>query len=94
MVKLRKENPALVYGKYELFDKDNPTIYAYARTLDSEQFLIVLNFSSVEQYYSTPESMKAKKLKVVIDNYGNTEWRNTAQIGLKPYEAVIFKAIK
>ncbi len=94
LVKLRKENPALIYGKYELFDKENPTIYAYSRTLDSEQFLIVLNFSSVGQYYITPVEMQQKQLKVVIDNYGNTEWRNTTQIGLKPYEAVIFKAIK
>ena len=29
MVKLRKENPVLVYGKYTLLDKDNPDVYAY-----------------------------------------------------------------
>ena len=94
MVKLRKDNPALVSGKYELFDKDNPTIYSYTRTLDSEQFLIVLNFSSVGQYYITPLTLGQRKLKVVIDNYGHTAWPKTDQIGLKPYEAVIFKAIK
>ena len=94
MVKLRKDNPALVNGKYELFDKDNPTIYSYTRTLDSEQFLIVLNFSSVGQYYTTPLTLGQRKLKVVIDNYGHTAWPKTDQIGLKPYEAVIFKAIK
>jgi oligo-1,6-glucosidase len=94
MIKLRKENPALVYGKYELFDKNNPTIYAYTRTLDSERFLIILNFSSVGQYYSTPLALQQTKLKVVIDNYGHTGWPKTDQIGLKPYEAVIFKATK
>src|SRR4029079_3485041 len=29
MVKLRKENLALVYGKYALLDKNNPNVYAY-----------------------------------------------------------------
>lgn len=93
MVKLRKENHALIYGKYELIDKDNPTLYAYTRTLDSEQLLVVLNFGAVDQYLSTPGNLAQKKLKVLIDNYGHLKWANTVQIGLKPYESVIFKVI-
>lgn len=31
IVKLRKDNLVLVYGKYTLLDKDNPKVYAYAR---------------------------------------------------------------
>ena len=31
LVKMRKDNPALVYGKYTLLDKNNPAVYAYTR---------------------------------------------------------------
>jgi oligo-1,6-glucosidase len=94
MVKLRKQNPALVYGKYELLDKEHPTIYAYTRTLHTDQFLIVLNFSASEQSFTPSSATPQTKLEVQIDNYGMKKWANTAQIILKPYESVIFKVIK
>ena len=93
MAKLRKDNPVLVYGKYELLDKDNPTIYSYTRTLDSVQFLVVMNFSTTGQYYTTPAGLQQKKLQVLIDNYGHLGWAKTDQFGLKPCEAVVFKVL-
>src|SRR5664279_922712 len=46
VVKLRKENPILVYGKYTLLDKDNANVYAYTRELNGRKLLILLNFKS------------------------------------------------
>src|SRR5882724_519596 len=48
MVKLRKSDPALVYGRYSLLDKDNKQVYAYMREWQGEKILVLLNFSSRE----------------------------------------------
>ena len=45
IVQLRKNNKVLVYGKYELLDKENPKVYAYTRGEGAEKVLVILNFS-------------------------------------------------
>jgi len=45
LTQLRKKNPVLVYGAYELLAKDHPQVYAYTRTLGEVSCLVVLNFS-------------------------------------------------
>ncbi|NTV83461.1 MAG: alpha-glucosidase [Bacteroidales bacterium] len=44
LVGLRKQYLTLVYGKYELLDKDNPDVYSYRRSLNNESILVMLNF--------------------------------------------------
>ncbi len=45
VVKMRKENLVLVYGKYQLLDKDNPNVYVYTREGGGKKMLIILNFT-------------------------------------------------
>ena len=45
MVKLRRALPELVYGIYELLERDNEKVYAYTRTLNEKKVLVLLNFS-------------------------------------------------
>lgn len=45
MIKFRKENLIFVYGDYESIDDSNPKIYAYRRWDESEEYLVVHNFS-------------------------------------------------
>ncbi len=81
MVKLRKDNPVLVYGKYTLLDKENPAVYAYTRELDGKKFLVLLNFTAKEATVKT--GIDISKGKVLINNYAATSASET----LKPYEA-------
>lgn len=85
VVKLRKDNLALVYGKYALLDKANPDVYAYTRELDGKKLLILLNFRSKPKIANT--GLDLAKTKVLIDNY--TEPSTDGK--LKPYEAVVYK---
>ena len=98
MVRLRKSNPVLVYGKYQLIDKDNPSVYTYARTLGNEQWVIVLNFTSLGQYYTPGLPLKqGEKRMVQMDNYGTYApgtMLPEGNLSLKPYEALIYKMIK
>ncbi len=88
MIALRKQAPALVYGDYKDLDPQNPKIFAYTRTLGSEKYLIVLNFSSDAVSYSLPLGMKAGHLQ--ISNLGTAE-ENAKTLHLKGWEARIYR---
>ncbi len=85
LVKLRKTNPVLVYGKYTLLDKENPAIFAYLRELDGKKMLVALNFSEKEAVLKSDLNLKTSKL--VLGNYIKPSKTNT----LKPYEAVVLE---
>jgi oligo-1,6-glucosidase len=85
MVKLRKETPALIYGKYTLVDKENPDVYAYTRELDGKKFLVLLNFTSKNATVKT--GVDFSKATVLVNNYAATSVSET----LKPYEASVIE---
>ena len=88
MVALRKDNLLLVYGNYEIIQEEHPTIYAYSRTLDDEQMIILLNFSELESSISLPNFDHNKE--VLINNYNEFSIDENT-ITLKPYQAVVLK---
>ena len=88
MVALRKKNLLLVYGNYEIIQDDHPTIYAYSRTLEDQQMIILLNFSELESSISLPNFDHNKE--VLINNYNEFSIDENT-ITLKPYQAVVLK---
>ncbi|HCW05809.1 MAG TPA: alpha-glucosidase [Cytophagales bacterium] len=89
LTELRKNNVALVYGKYTLLDKGNEKIYAYTREDNGEKFLIVLNFS--DSNANAAVSVDANT-KAVLFNYNEAPViANKDSITLRPYEAVVYK---
>ena len=88
MAQVRNENPVLVYGKYELLQKDHPTVYAFTRTLEEEKMLVLLNFSEENSTITLDEIGDLDQ--VVINNYPDF---NTSEgsITLLPYQAAIVK---
>ncbi len=85
MTKLRKENPALVYGAYQLVDKNNPSVYAYTREWQGKKFLVVLNFTSKAAAFDPAADLS--KAKTLISNYPG----GSAAKQLRPYEAVVYQ---
>ncbi len=85
MIRFRKENLVLVYGKYTLLDADNESVYAYTRELDGKKFLILLNFSEADATAET--GLDLSTAKVLLGNYETP----SADGNLKPYEAVILE---
>jgi len=45
LLELRKQTPALIYGDCQDVDPQNPSVFAYTRTLEPDKYLVVLNFS-------------------------------------------------
>jgi len=85
VVKLRKENPVLVYGKYTLLDKNNPDVYAYTRDFDGKKMLVLLNFKNKTATVNT--GIGIGKAKILINNYPAP----SKDGALKPYEAVVYE---
>ncbi|MFC7202763.1 alpha-glucosidase [Haloferax namakaokahaiae] len=88
LIDLRHEIDTLVYGEYELLLPDNEQLYAYTRTLDEEQLLVVLNWSDEPAIFTT--EMDASDAEVLLSNYENSPSRQLER-EFQPYEAVIYR---
>ena len=86
IVKLRKGNLVLIYGKYTVLDKNNPNVYAYTREINGKKFLILLNFKAKEAAFNTGLNMSNAKL--LLDNYSKSLAGNDT---LQPYEAAVYE---
>ncbi|WP_221392626.1 alpha-glucosidase [Dyadobacter sp. NIV53] len=85
IVKFRKENPVLVYGKYTLLDKNNPDVYAYTRELNGVKFLVLLNFTGKVVNVNT--GLDLAKAELILSNY-----EGSGEAGkLRGYEARVFR---
>ncbi|MEL6191416.1 MAG: alpha-glucosidase C-terminal domain-containing protein [Bacteroidota bacterium] len=85
ILRLRKENPVLVYGEYESLLPEDEHLYVYRRWDENELFYVVLNFSGSNQTLDLPQS----QLSPVINNYASLT-KNGRQISLQPWQAIIF----
>ncbi len=88
LTKLRKNHKTLVYGDYQLIQKEHPEIYAYKRSLQDEKLLILLNFSEKESQIKidgldTPP-------EILVNNYKELQQQENNFI-LKPYQSLILK---
>jgi oligo-1,6-glucosidase len=89
LIRLRKDHPVLIYGKYELLDKFNPKVYSFTRTLGNEKLLIVLNFTKEQVNYTLPG--KSGNYEELINNYTTKANANSSQLTLQPYQAVVLR---
>ncbi len=85
LVQLRKQEPALIYGKYTLLDQKNPNVFAYTREENGKKLLVLLNFTEKNASYNI--GISTANSKIILDNYSkNKKIKNNT---LRPYEAVI-----
>ncbi|MFP4978793.1 alpha-glucosidase [Paenibacillus sp. CN-4] len=87
LIALRKQHPIMVYGDYELLLEDHEFIYAYTRTLENEQWLVLLNFCANEQDTGFGSRL-ASAQEIVIGNYKDAP--ETPGV-LRPYEAIVYR---
>ena len=87
LIRLRKEQEAIVYGTYDLLLPDSKEIYAYTRTLGEEKLLVVCNFYEPELSFELPEEFAGGTC--LISNYPEVSLK--AEMTLRPYEAFVIK---
>ena len=91
VVKLRKQEPTLIYGDWALVDADNPSVFAYTRSLNGKKLLVLLNFKAINATFNST-GIDMSKAKVLIGNYPTPSFIPSGVNGqLKAYEAVILE---
>ncbi|HEX2998409.1 MAG TPA: alpha-glucosidase [Anaerolineales bacterium] len=91
LIRLRKENPVIVYGTYDLLLESHEEIYAFTRTLEDDRLLVILNFSRNSPVFYLPESISYSSAELLISNYNVDMNENTHQITLRPFEARVYR---
>jgi len=91
LIQLRKENPIIVYGKYDLIPDDHEEIYAFTRTLDDDRLLIILNFSENTPEFNLPENITYSNNDLLTSNYKVDSSEDIHKITLRPYEARVYR---
>ena len=86
MTALRKQNPVLIYGTYELFAPEHPTVYAFTRKLNGKMLLVLLNFSKESSSISLEDGWNSSP--IIINNYNSLDIFDNS-VKLEPYQAVI-----
>ncbi|MHC0039037.1 glycoside hydrolase family 13 protein [Pseudoneobacillus sp. C159] len=87
LIGLRKENPIMVYGSYDLILANHAQIYAYVREYEGQKLLVMLNFSGEETLFELPEGITYIEKRLLISNYEVSGDESIESIPLKPYEA-------
>jgi oligo-1,6-glucosidase len=89
-IRVRKDNKTLVYGKYELLDKDNEKVYAYTRGEGSDKILVVLNFSKDKLDWTIPTGISIEDTPL-LNNYTASLNTGKGSISLEPFQAIVVK---
>lgn len=90
MIDIRRESETLIYGSYELIEADHPSVYAYLRHGEDEQYLIVTNLFNEHE---TMDFSDYHFEELVLSNYIVTDELKT-EFTLRPYEARLYRLSK
>jgi oligo-1,6-glucosidase len=90
LIQLRKQNPIMVYGSYDLILPDHEQIYAYVRRYEGQTMLVILNFSAEQPVFELPSEIEFSEKKLFIHNYDVSDEGSIEKIELKPYEARVY----
>ena len=93
LIRLRRENPVMVYGTYDLILADHPQIYAFTRTLDDDRLLVILNFSGDTPVFDLPAGLSFSGKRLLVGNYPVDEAEAIDRVALRPYEARVYRLL-
>lgn len=83
MIRFRKDNEVLIYGKTEYFDLQNESVFAYTRQLNGRKLLVLLNFT--DKNATANVGFDFQNTEYLFGNYKNFDGN------LKPYQAAILE---
>lgn len=86
LIRLRRQMPVLIEGSYQLLLPGHPQIYAYTRSLNDQQVLVIVNLSSRHQDVD-PHQLLLEGWQHLLGNYQEEGERQR----LRPYEAQIYQ---
>ena len=86
LVALRKEYDVIAYGDIKPIDAMHPSVFAYERTYNNENLIVICNFYKEELTWKCDRELNG--YTVLTSNYSEQSV-NGCEVSLKPYEAMI-----
>lgn len=90
MVQVRKDHLGLVYGDYQLLQEDNEQVYVYTRSMNDENYLILLSFSEEKANLELGD-LASSTVQLLISNDTNEALKSNTTFELNPYQACVYK---
>ncbi|ELP1877669.1 glycoside hydrolase family 13 protein [Vibrio vulnificus] len=89
LIELRKQHPAIVYGDFTPLFAEHDSVFAYVRTHQDEQLLVINNFSDQDVSLELPDNLQNKEVNCLIYNYDSLDMLSVI-LSLKPYQCYAF----
>ncbi|WP_208920969.1 glycoside hydrolase family 13 protein [Paenibacillus uliginis] len=86
LIQLRKDNPIIVWGEFELIESTPDDVFAYYRLYEGEKWLVAANISEKKNDFSVDEEV----FEIIMSNYNRTEI-DVKHLMLRPYEVFALK---
>jgi oligo-1,6-glucosidase len=84
LIALRKQHPVIVYGRYQGYVDQDPSLFVYTRTLDTQRIVVVANFGAAPATLELPDELLVTG-QCLIFNYEPVETLSNGR-HLRPYE--------
>ncbi|MFB3169255.1 alpha-glucosidase [Neobacillus sp. 179-C4.2 HS] len=88
LIQLRKDNPIIVWGEYELVTDTSEQVFMYLRKYEGETWAVVANFGEKKKTLQLEHLGPSNE--VIISNYERSSV-DFQQLELKPFEALAVK---
>lgn len=88
LIRLRKQEEVIVYGKFKLLYPNDTEIFAYTRELGTDKLLVICNFAQREVPMELPKEFN-ENVKLLIQNYVDCQVQKN--MVLRPYETIVMK---
>lgn len=89
MIKMKKEHDIFTYGTYDLILENNSQIYAYTRTLDEQQAIVISNLSEEHADFAY-DGFPLDSNKLLLSNHEVDQHGPVTAFTLKPYETRVY----
>ena len=91
LIQLRKEYDIITEGNYELLVPEDESVFAYTRSTEKEQLIVINNFYEKETVFQLPNHIKidGKQSSILVANYTDSP-SLTKEIKLRPYESIVY----
>ncbi|MGR2939809.1 alpha-glucosidase [Vibrio vulnificus] len=90
LIELRKQHPAIVYGDFTPLFAEHDSVFAYVRSHQDEQLLVINNFSDQDVSLELPDNLQNKEVNCLICNYNLLDMLGVT-LSLNPYQCYAFK---
>lgn len=89
LLKIRKENPIILYGDYKEHYKSSRMLYVYERNYEGKRLLVINSFTEKPVKFMAPDGFNLAQGELILHNY---ECRRPGQnlFNMKPYETRVY----